>query len=94
MKAKMHNYSDWVRETNPSKLKAYYTKLLTDSGFNVLQVVEKHFKPYGYTALFLLGESHFAVHTFPEEETTYIELSSCVQQPFYNLIKYTNNGQK
>ena len=94
MKAKMHHYSDWVNEVNPNKLKAQYTKLLKDSGFEVIEVVEKHFKPYGYTALYLLGESHFAIHTFPEEQSTYIELSSCVQKPFYNLIKQINNGQK
>ena len=90
MKAKIHHYSDWVNETNPSKLKAQYTKLLKASGFTVIEVVEKHFKPYGYTALYLLAESHLAIHTFPEQQTTYIELSSCVQKPFYNLIKQIN----
>jgi S-adenosylmethionine decarboxylase len=94
MKAKMHNYSDWIKETNPIILKDYYTRLLIESGFTVIDVVEKHFKPYGYTALFLLGESHFAVHTFPEEDTSYIELSSCVQHPFKKLLKLTTNGQK
>jgi|TARA_R110000744_G_scaffold357698_3_gene464578 S-adenosylmethionine/arginine decarboxylase-like enzyme len=94
MKAKMHNYSDWVEETNPSKLYDYYNEVLLASGFKVLNVVEEHFKPYGYTALFLLGESHFAIHTFPEQDTTYIELSSCVQQPYYNLLKIITNGQK
>jgi S-adenosylmethionine decarboxylase len=94
MKAKMHNYSDWVNETNPSKLKAQYTGLLKSSGFEVLNIMEKHFKPYGYTALYLLGESHLAIHTFPEHKTTYIELSSCVQKPFYNFIKQIENGQK
>ena len=39
------------------------------------------------TALFLLSESHFAIHTFPEENTTYIELSSCIKLPFDNFIK-------
>ena len=45
--------------------------------------MEHYFTPYGYTALFLLAESHFALHTFPEENKTYIELSSCVKKGFY-----------
>jgi S-adenosylmethionine decarboxylase len=70
MKAKIHNYSDWVNETEPHKLKENYTLLLKQSGFDVLDVAEKNFTPFGYTALFLLGESHLAIHTFPEEEQT------------------------
>ena len=94
MKAKMHNYGDWVNETEPNKLKENYTLLLKQSGFDVLDVAEKHFTPFGYTALFLLGESHLAIHTFPEEEQTYIELSSCVQKPFYKFINKISNGTK
>ena len=83
----MHNYSCWVDETDPKELKyKYYTHLL-DSGFNVLQISEKHFEPHGYTALFLLSESHFAIHTFPEHNTSYIELSSCVKEQFDRFIK-------
>lgn len=87
MEARMHNYSDWIEETDPGRLKIKYTTQLKSSGFEVLDVVEKHFEPFGYTALFLLGESHFAIHTFPERNTSYIELSSCVQRPFYKFIK-------
>ena len=90
MKAQMYNYSRWVNELNPEILKEKYSKKLTEAGFNILSVSERHFKPFGYTALFLLSESHLAIHTFPEEKTTYIELSSCVSVPFDNFI----NGQK
>lgn len=51
--------------------------MLSLCGFNVLEVVEHHFQPQGYTCLWLLAESHFAVHTFPEHGRTYIELASC-----------------
>ena len=86
MKARMYNYNRWVNETNPEKLKCYYSKKLTEAGFNILSVVDEHFKPFGYTALFLLSESHLAIHTFPEEKSTYIELSSCVSAPFDSFI--------
>lgn len=87
MRAKIHNYSDWIGETSPEALKSTYTKLLNNAGFEVINYTEKHFKPFGYTALFLLAESHLAIHTFPEHNTTYIELSSCVAKPFYKFIK-------
>lgn len=87
MKAQIHNYAVWVDITNPNTLYKKYSKLLSESGFNVLNVVEKHFEPFGYTALFLLGESHFAIHTFPEHNQTYIELSSCVKKQFDLFVK-------
>ena len=47
----------------------------------------------GYSALWLLAESHFAVHTFPEERKSYIELSSCVEDKFYKFIDMVKNEQ-
>lgn len=90
MKARMYNFSSWIEETEPSKIEQRFEKLLRESGFNVENVVKKHFEPFGYTALYLLSESHFAVHTFPEENTTYIELSSCVEEPFNAFISGLN----
>ena len=87
MKAQMYNYSSWIKETNPDILFDKYMNDLNEAGFNVENVIEKHFKPQGYTALFLLSESHFAIHTFPEHKQTYIELSSCVKKPFDKFIK-------
>lgn len=87
MKAEMHNFSTWINNCNPEEIINYYSLLLISSGFGIESIQEKHFNPHGYTALFLLSESHFAVHTFPEVEKTYIELSSCVKGPFDKFIK-------
>jgi S-adenosylmethionine decarboxylase len=87
MKAQMYNYSSWIEETNPTILFDLFMQKLNKAGFGVEDVVEKHFKPQGYTSLFLLSESHFAIHTFPEQKQTYIELSSCIKTPFDNFIK-------
>ena len=87
MKAQMYNYSSWIDETNPSVLYDIFMEKLNNAGFGVEDVLEKHFTPIGYTALFLLSESHFAIHTFPESNETYIELSSCIKAPFDNFIK-------
>ena len=85
MKAEIFNKSKWVNEIDPYKLKETYSELLALSGFHILNFQEYYFDPIGWTGLWLLGESHFAVHTFPEENTSYIELSSCNEQ-FYNYF--------
>lgn len=87
MKAQMFNYSEWIEETNPYELRKKYNTILKESGFGVLSFVEYTFEPEGYTALWLLSESHFAIHTFPEENKSYIEISSCIEKQYNNFIK-------
>lgn len=86
MKAKIWNYSNWIAETNPAKLKETFDRLLKESGFKIIDVQEHHFQPQGYTALWLLSESNFALHTFPEFGKTYIELSSCSLECYRKFI--------
>lgn len=99
MEAKIWNLNKWIRETDPDKLCNIFDSMIKDAGFNVLGVLEHHFQPQGYTKLYLLAESHFAIHTFPEQGKTYIELSSCnycMQQRFAALLdlysKEADNG--
>ncbi|MFK7968968.1 MAG: S-adenosylmethionine decarboxylase family protein, partial [Bacteroidia bacterium] len=77
MPATMHHYKNWETETDPVTLKNRYAKVLEASGFQILSFMDHHFSPQGYTAVWLLGESHFAIHTFPEDGRSYIELTSC-----------------
>jgi len=83
----MFNYQNWVDETNPFELRKKYDEQLKSSGFGVLSFVEYNFEPQGYTALWLLSESHFAIHTFPEEEKSYIELSSCIEKQYNKFME-------
>lgn len=93
MKAQMFNYAGWVSETNPETLKVVFDKILNDSEFSVLSFTDYKFKPFGYTALWLLSESHFALHTFPEENKSYIELSSCIERQYLKFIKTVEKWQ-
>jgi S-adenosylmethionine decarboxylase len=90
MKAKIWNYKGWTAETNPDVLFAEYDANLRTAGFNVLGNLCHHFQPFGYSAVFLLGESHLAIHTFPEEGKTYIELSSCSEVLYDKFIALIN----
>ena len=80
MKAEIFKHSQWIEETNPDKLKEKFSELLYLSEFGVLNFQEHYFDPQGWTGLWLLSESHFAIHTFPEENKSYIELSSCNEE--------------
>jgi len=90
MIAQIWNKNGWVKETDPIKLKNKFSDLLGLSGFEILNFVEHYFEPQGYTAFWLLGESHLAIHTFPEEQKSYIELSSCNED--YYLYFVANCG--
>lgn len=90
MQAKIWNHSEWIQETNPTKIREKYDDLLRKSGFNILCFTDHHFSPQGYTALWLLTESHFAIHTFPEYNRTYIELSSCNLGFYQNFLSEDN----
>jgi S-adenosylmethionine decarboxylase len=87
MKPKIYNYQTWIAQTDPHKLFMTYEKLLKQSGFSILKSCEHTFKPHGWTCMWLLGESHLALHTFPESKTTYLELASCVKRPFDKFVR-------
>ena len=79
------------------QLKKDVEGLIIGSGFTVLKFVDHAFEPQGYTALWLLAESHCALHTFPEEQKAYLEISSCNSEMYLNFIvayhQYIKNGK-
>jgi S-adenosylmethionine decarboxylase len=88
MKAKIWNYNNWLKCLDLEQdYKTYYDNLLKEAGFNVLNFMEHTFTPQGYTAIWLLAESHFSIHTFPEHDLHYIELSSCNEKKHNDFIK-------
>lgn len=56
---------------------------------NICSIVHKQFgdNPQAYTILFLLSESHFSVHTFPEKKTVAIDLYTCKEMS-NNIMGY------
>jgi len=77
MKAEIYNYKTWITLTEPMLLVKVMEQLLQEANYTVLNKMEHHFEPQGFTAVWMLAESHLAIHTFPEGEKTYVELSSC-----------------
>jgi len=70
-----------------------YGRMLKKAGFTILQVCVQKFEPDGFTAVWILAESHLALHTFPEENKTYVELSSCNEEMLENFKKEVKNGE-
>lgn len=94
MKAELFNFKCWIDNANSEHLESTLSQLLISAEFNILGFVDHHFSPQGYTALWLLAESHLALHTYPEHSKSYIELTSCVlhkkesfQQALSSLFK-------
>ncbi len=88
MKATIWNYRFYIDEIDPKKILEIFNNALKKAEFMMVGFSEHHFYPHGYTAFWLLAESHFAVHTFPEQKTTYCELSSCNGAKHAVFMKY------
>jgi len=86
MRAAIWEHSIWLREIDPRILRDSFTAILEEAGFGILRLMEHHFKPQGWSALWLIAESHLAIHTFPEEETAYVQLSSCNRDFFVAFL--------
>ncbi len=90
---KIFNLKAWIKQTNGVKLKQLFDSLLKSSCFHVLDYSEYQFPLDGFTAFWVLAESHFAVHSFSKSGWSYIELSSCNKEKtlkFVSLCEKTN----
>ncbi|MBE7632841.1 spermidine synthase [Tenacibaculum finnmarkense] len=93
IEANIYSHKIWDSCTVPKVLKTRYERLLKEAGFTIILFNEHHFDKQGYTCFWLLGESHLAIHTFPESGKSYIELSSCSKEKldlFINKMNQTN----
>jgi len=88
MTARIWNDAGWIRETDPVAIRNRFDHALRNAGFTILDICEHRFTPYGYTALYLLSESHFAIHTFPESMKSYYEISSCNKPYFLKFLEF------
>ena len=87
MEARTWNFQYWLGLTEPDALKVLLEGFLRDAGFVILKFVENGFPNGGWTGIWLLAESHLAVHTFPEHGQSYIELTSCVKGKFDRFVQ-------
>lgn len=60
---------------------------LVHSSFNVVQTASHKFEPQGETRIYILSESHVAVHTYPEHR--YVSADIYICNPLYDLVSIT-----
>lgn len=46
-------------------------------GFSFRGSVSHRFDPQGFTAAAIIGESHLALHTWPEDRKLFVDIASC-----------------
>lgn len=49
--------------------------------YKILQKSTHEFEPRGFTAIYLLSESHISIHTYPENNYAAIDIYTCRQYP-------------
>ncbi len=87
------NLKGWIEIVDETILKDAFSDILSQAGFQTLNYSSHQFPVNGFTAFWLLAESHLALHTFTESGWCYIELSSCNKQKtlqFKELCKQFN----
>ena len=52
-------------------------QIIDTSNLNVIKQSNHQFKPCGYTALYLLAESHMSFHSYPEKKCLSFDLYCC-----------------
>lgn len=84
----MHHFDKWVTCVDSNLLKIVFETNLVKSNFKIVNFIEHYFTNQGYTCVWLLAESHLAIHTFPENNKSYIQISSCNKHKLDDLIKH------
>lgn len=66
---------DWLND--PEALKGALRAAIAAGEFTHYETVAVRFEPQGVTACAVVGESHLALHTWPEEGRLFFDVASC-----------------
>ena len=96
MKAEIWEFGEWFKldGLDYDSLKIYFENTLECAGFDIRGSINTKFHPIGFTALWLLAESHLAIHTFDEEGKFYMQITSCNHEFFEEFVRLLKEDQK
>jgi S-adenosylmethionine decarboxylase len=77
LEAKVYTLKGWIEIVDPEILVDFFQTHLEKAKFNILNYTSNTFPNNGFTAVWVLAESHLALHSFAESGWTYLELTSC-----------------
>lgn len=67
--------------TTSDGVKTLLVEIAEGFDLELLETTTHEFAPQGITGLAVIGESHIAVHTWPENDYCHVLLSSCSELP-------------
>ena len=73
----VHNVADVSLLTTLDVGKIISKKIVDELQLTVVGGSSHQFQPHGYTLLYLLSESHYSIHTYPEYQSCYIDIFCC-----------------
>ena len=80
---------DGIRDTSKltrlEHVSPLMNSIIESSKLNVVGMCSHQFQPIGCTLLYLLAESHFTIHTFPERRSCSIDLFTCNLETDFDL---------
>lgn len=76
-----------VDMNNFDELNKNFTRIILDSGATIENMMKKQFEPQGLSILYLLSESHFSIHTWPEFGACAIDFYHCGETARQRMIK-------
>jgi S-adenosylmethionine decarboxylase proenzyme len=71
---------------NSELLEKMCSSIIEKCNLTILNSQKHQFEPYGLTCLYLLAESHLAIHTWPENNNFSLDVHSCNSELDTNLI--------
>jgi len=86
------NLKGWIELVDENTIQTLFTDTLEKSGFSILNYASHQFPVNGFTAFWLLAESHLALHTFTESGWCYIELTSCNKSKSETFMQLTQSN--
>jgi len=77
-----HVVCDMILKENVdiSQLMVYIEESIKHAKMNVVDVLHKPFDPHGDTVVWILSESHFSLHTYPESCYISVDCYTCGEE--------------
>ena len=73
------NITNHTLLSTPKQITDLLDNICEKYNYKILQKSTHEFEPQGFTAIYLLSESHISIHTFPENKYAAIDIYTCRQ---------------
>jgi len=75
------NITNHTLLNDPKQITYILDNICKKYNYTILQKSAHEFEPQGFTAIYLLSESHISIHTYPENNYAAIDIYTCRQYP-------------